>query len=140
MILRWGGQCAWQDRRTSGDLLTWWVPSAPCCNSCLETKQWRLRVILLTPSLGFISPPLRARLSHVVLPAATRSITRSTCLHSPPAPAGLAGNRNGNSRYCTMLAAAGYVVAAVEHADGSAGAVQLSGGHGWKYYAGRARL
>lgn len=49
---------------------------------------------------------------------------------------GLAGNRFLYSTICGELASHGYVVFAVEHADGTASAAHLAGRRGWLLYAG----
>ncbi|CAK0779417.1 hypothetical protein CVIRNUC_004768 [Coccomyxa viridis] len=49
---------------------------------------------------------------------------------------GISGIRTSYSGICTELSSAGFVVLAVEHADGTAAAVRLAGGAGHKYYTG----
>jgi len=45
---------------------------------------------------------------------------------------GLGGSRSLYSLICGELASQGYVVLAIEHADGTACAAKLAGGHGWR--------
>jgi platelet-activating factor acetylhydrolase len=49
---------------------------------------------------------------------------------------GLGGHRAVYSIICGELASQGYVVLAVEHADGTASAARLAGGRGWRFYQG----
>lgn len=49
---------------------------------------------------------------------------------------GLGGQRGVYSIICAELASHGYIVFAIEHADGTASCAKLAGGHGYRYYAG----
>lgn len=49
---------------------------------------------------------------------------------------GIGGHRTVNSVICSELASQGYVVYALEHADGTASASRLAGNLGWKFYEG----
>jgi len=49
---------------------------------------------------------------------------------------GLGGNRSVYSIICSELASHGYVVLAIEHADGTASCCKLAGGKGWRFYRG----
>lgn len=49
---------------------------------------------------------------------------------------GLAGQRSMYSISCSELASQGYLVLALEHADGTASAAQLACGKGWRFYRG----
>ncbi|CAL8469911.1 g9453 [Coccomyxa elongata] len=49
---------------------------------------------------------------------------------------GIGGTRNAYSGICSELGSAGFVVLAVEHADGTASTVQLAGKQGTRFYGG----
>jgi platelet-activating factor acetylhydrolase len=49
---------------------------------------------------------------------------------------GLGGNRSAYTITCSELASQGYVVFAIEHADGTASACKLACGRGWRFYKG----
>lgn len=49
---------------------------------------------------------------------------------------GVGGHRAVYSITCSELASQGYVVLAIEHADGTASAARLAGGKGWRLYKG----
>lgn len=49
---------------------------------------------------------------------------------------GLGGNRAVYSIICSELASHGYVVLAIEHADGTASCCKLAGDKGWRFYKG----
>lgn len=49
---------------------------------------------------------------------------------------GLGGQRGVYSIICAELASHGYIVFAIEHADGTASCAKLAGGQGYRYYSG----